>query len=357
MVGVALLAAVGVGVWLFVTRGRESTDDAQVDGHVTQMAARVGGTVLRVNVVDNQAVKAGDVLVEIDQSDYQIALDKARAELADAEAAALGGAEQRADDLHDGFESVTSAEGTLEQARAAAVATEREVEAAHARLSASQAREREAQANATKAARDVERLKGLLAKEEVPQQQYRLGSRRGRGLARRRGFGQGPDRRVRRRHPRSGEPAGSGEGRRAAGERRPPQQRDRPRADDRHPGPSRFRAGTVDQAKATLAQAELNLKYTTVYAPTAGVIARKSVNPGQVIQPGQPLFAIVQVDGVWVTANFKETQLAKMRPGRRRRSRSTPTAGASSTGKVDSIAAATGAGSACCRRKTPPATS
>jgi membrane fusion protein (multidrug efflux system) len=99
----------------------------------------------------------------------------------------------------------------------------------------------------------------------------------------------------------------------------------------------------VDQAKATLAQAEVNLKYAVVSAPTAGVIARKSVNPGQVIQPGQPLFAIVQVDGVWVTANFKETQLAKMRPGQTAAIEVDAYGGREFKGKVESIAAATGA--------------
>src|SRR5258707_5820584 len=87
-IAVVLAAVVGVGAWLWITRGRESTDDAQVDAHVTQVSARVGGTILKVAVDDNQMVEAGAVLVEIDPRDYQVALDKARAELADAEAAA-----------------------------------------------------------------------------------------------------------------------------------------------------------------------------------------------------------------------------------------------------------------------------
>src|SRR5215510_927558 len=85
-IAIALVAGAGAGVWWWSTRGQESTDDAQVDAHVTPVAARIGGTVLRVPVTDNQQVKQGDVLVELDTRDYQIALDRARAELSTAEA-------------------------------------------------------------------------------------------------------------------------------------------------------------------------------------------------------------------------------------------------------------------------------
>ena len=172
--GIALLvlAAGGVGTWLFLTRGRESTDDAQIDGSVTQIGSRIGGTVLHVRIVDHQTVKSGDVLVEIDPRDYQLSADKARAELADAEASALAAQHDVPVTSTAAASGVTTAEGSLEQARSVIAATEREVEAARARLTAAQAREREAQANAQRTARDAERLKGLLAKEEVAQQQY-----------------------------------------------------------------------------------------------------------------------------------------------------------------------------------------
>ena len=96
LIAVVIAIVVGVGVWLYRTAGRESTDDAQVDAHVAQISARVGGTVLRVPVKDNQPIEADATLVEIDPRDYQIAVDRARAELLDAEAAAAGGAQQRA---------------------------------------------------------------------------------------------------------------------------------------------------------------------------------------------------------------------------------------------------------------------
>ena len=166
-----------------------------------------------------------------------------------------------------------------------------------------------------RAGRDVERLKGLLAKDEVSQQQYDTAaaaaeaSRAGVDSARAQAVEAEADIRVaesRLVQARAGEQQATA-GLRSA--QTVPEQMTATRAR------AASAQARVEQSKASLAQAELNLKYATVTAPTAGVIARKSVNPGQVVQPGQPLFAIVQVDDVWVTANFKETQLAKMRPG------------------------------------------
>ena len=338
----AVVLAVAAVVWLR-SRGHESTDDAQVDGYVTQIAPRVGGTVLKVNIVDHQAVKAGDVLVEIDPRDYQIALDKARAELADAEASALAAQSNVPITSTAASSSLTSAEGTLDQARAAMAATEKEVEATRARLSASQARERETQANATKATRDVERLKGLLAKDEVPQQQYDSAvaaadaSRAAMDSARAQTAEAEASIRV----------AESRLAQMKAGEQQAMAGLRSAKTVPEQIAATKARAASaqarVDQAKATLAQAELNLNYTTIAAPTDGVTARKSVNFGQVVQPGQPLLAIVQVDGVWVTANFKETQLANMRPGQPAAIEVDAYGGREFRGKVDSIGAATGA--------------
>ncbi|HKT78674.1 MAG TPA: biotin/lipoyl-binding protein, partial [Vicinamibacterales bacterium] len=169
---VALLAVVGAAAWYFMTRNRESTDDAQVDGHVVPIAARVGGAVTRVAVTDNQEVEAGAVLVEIDPRDYQIAVDKARAELATAEAQALAAQSGVPIASTETSSNIETAQGAVTQSQAVIDAAEKEVEAAKARLSVSQARLRESQANADKAAKDVERLRGLLAKDEVSQQQF-----------------------------------------------------------------------------------------------------------------------------------------------------------------------------------------
>jgi membrane fusion protein (multidrug efflux system) len=342
-IGVVLLAVVAVGVWLFVTRGRESTDDAQVDGHVTQMAARVGGTVARSAVVDNKVVKAGEVLVEIDQKDYQIALDKARAELADAEATLLAAKSNVPLISTTARSGVSTAQSSVEQARSAAEATEKQIEAARARLNSAHARQREAQANANKAIRDVERLKGLLAKDEVSQQQY--DSMAAAAEAQRAT--------VDSMHAQAVEAEADvrvAESRLSASRAGEQQAQSVLRSAQTVPeqiAVTKARVASaearIQQSKAALAQAELNLEYTTIKAPIDGVLARKNVNPGQVIQAGQPLFAIVQVSDVWITANFKETQLAKMKAGQHAIIEVDAYGGRDFAGHVDSIAAATGA--------------
>lgn len=343
ILGLAVLLALGIGGWLVLTRGQESTDDAQVDGHVTQMAARVGGTILKVHISDHQAVEAGEVLVELDARDYQIALDRVRAELADAEAALLAARSNVPITSTTASSNLTTAQGSVEQARSAVEAGEREVDAVNARVTALQAREREAQANATRAARDVERLKGLLAKDEVSQQQYDAAvaaadaTRAGVDSARAQTLE--AEAAVRVAESRLAQ-AKTGERQATAGVRSArtvPEQVTAVRA--RAAGAQ----ARVEQVRAQVAQAELNLQHTTLTAPTAGVIAHKNANPGQVVQAGQPLFAIVQMDDVWVTANFKETQLAHMRPGQRVTLHVDAYGGRTFTGHVDSIAAATGA--------------
>src|SRR5262249_22475818 len=136
------------------------------------IAARVAGTVTRLPVVDNQHVDTGAVLVELDRRDYQVAVDKARAELADAEATAQAAESNIPITSTTAASGLTTAEGSLEQARATAEQTKKELEAAQARRATAQARLRETESNATKATRDVERLRGLLAKDEVSQQQF-----------------------------------------------------------------------------------------------------------------------------------------------------------------------------------------
>jgi membrane fusion protein, multidrug efflux system len=340
---VLVLALLGVGVWLWATAGRESTDDAQVDAHVTPIAARVGGTVLRVAVKDNQPVDAGTLLVELDPRDYQVAVDKARAELADAEAAVLVARSNVPITSTTAASGVTSAQAGLEQARGAIDEAQRGVEVAKARLATAQARLREAEANAAKGARDVERLKGLLAKDEVSQQMYdatvatadaqraAADSVKSQIVEAEAGIRVAE---VRITQAKTGESHAQASLRSA---RTAPQQVAAVEA----------RVASADaraqQAKASLAQAELNLQYAVVKAPTKGMVSRRTVEVGQVVQPGQPLMALIELDTVWVTANFKETELTHLRPGQTAKIRLDAFGGREYTGKVDSIAGATGA--------------
>jgi membrane fusion protein (multidrug efflux system) len=342
IIGVVLLLILGAGLWAWSTSGREVTDDAQVDAHVTQLAARVTGTVTKVAVDDNQLVEAGTLLVQLDPSDYQVAVDKARAELADAEASAIAAESNVPITSTTAASNVTTARGGVSQAQSGVAASEKEIEAARARLVSAQARLRETEANAAKSARDVERLKGLLAKDEVSQQMFdatsataeaqkaTVDSARSQVAEAEAGIRVAESKLA---QSKAGEDSARAEMQTA------------------QTGPSQVAAtkarasaaeARAQQMRAALAQAELNLQYTTVKAPVRGVVSKKGINPGQVVQGGQPLLAIVQVDDIWITANYKETQLREMRAGQRA-TITVDAYGKEYKGKVDSIAGATGA--------------
>jgi len=342
LIGVVVLVAIGVGVWWWIAAGRESTDDAQVDAHITPIASRVGGTVLHVLVEPNQEVEAGAVLVEIDKRDYEVALERARAELADAEAVAVAAKASVPITSTTASSNVTTARGGVEQADASYLEAQQAVEVARTRLSTAQAREREAAANATKASRDVERLNPLLAKDEIAQQQFdaavaaaaanKAATESAQAQVKEAELG------IRVAESRLAQ-AGVGRQQASAGLKTAQTAPEQVTA-------SRARADAADakvrQNKAMVKQAELNLEYATVRAPVKGIVSRKSVETGQVIQPGQPLMTIIPLDRVWVTANFKETQLASMRPGQRVKIEVDAYDGREFSGKVESLAAATG---------------
>ena len=343
LIGVIVVIVIAAGTWLWATSGRESTDDAQVDAHVTPIAARVGGTVLNVPVADNQQVEAGALLVQIDPRDYEVALDKARAELADAEATLVAARANVPITQSTATGNVAAARGGVEQAQAGIVEAQQAVDGARSRLATAQARLRENEANATKAAKDVERLKALLAKDEIPQQQYDATVAAAQASAAAadsaRAQVEEADTGIRVAESRLMQ-ARAGESRATAqlhASQTTPEQVTAMRA--------RVDAGEarVKQLAAAVKQAELSLEYATVKAPVTGIVSRKTVEPGQVIQPGQPLMSVIPLDRVWITANFKETQLEDMRPGQRVAVEVDAYGGKEFSGKVDSIAAATGA--------------
>ena len=340
---VALLAVGGVVLWFWLTAGRESTDDAQIDAHMSQIAARVGGTITKVAIDDNQIVDAGAVLVELDTRDYQVAVDKMRAELADAEASALAAQSTVPITSAAANSNVTTARGGVTQAQSGVAAAEKEIEAARARLVTAQARLREAEANATKAGRDVERLRGLLAKDEVSQQQFDATSA---AADAQRAAADSTRSQI------AEAEAGIRVAESKLAQSRAGEQQAHAELQSAQTAPSqiaatRARASSAEAhvltARANLAQAELNLQYAVVKAPARGVVSKRNLAVGQVVQAGQPLLAIVQLDDVWVTANYKETQLKSMRAGQRAKVDVDALGGRDFTGKVDSIAGATGA--------------
>jgi membrane fusion protein (multidrug efflux system) len=338
----AVVIVLGVVIYMWLTAGGVSTDDAQIDGHITQVAARVGGTVVKVNVKENQYVETGTVLVELDPRDYQVAVERARAELADAEANAAAATTGIPLTEVSTTTGVSTATGGVEEAQAGVGIADRQVEAARAQLVAAQARQREKEATAVKAARDVERFKGLVAKDEIAQQQYDAAvstaeSARAAADAARSDV-HAADAAIAVAEQRARQARGTAAQAQAAlqASRTGPEQLKvtKSRADVAN--------ARVKQFTAALAQAELNLQRTSIKAPSAGVVSRKSVEVGQVVQAGQPFFALVSQDDVWVTANFKETQLRRMQPGQ---SVTVSVDGLDREfkGHVESIAAATGA--------------
>jgi membrane fusion protein, multidrug efflux system len=341
--GVVLLVLVGIGVWWWMTRGHESTDDAQVDAYVTPIASRVGGTIQRVAVSDNQQVEAGAVLVEIDPRDYQVALERTRAELANAQAELAVAKANVPITSTETANTVAAAKGGVDRAAAGIVEAQHGLDAAKARLSTTQARKRELDATAAKDAKDVERLKGLLAKDEIPQQQFDTAlaqAESSKAAAESAGAQvleadaaiKGAESRLVSAH--GGQAVAAAELR---GAETAPEQM----------AVIRARAASaearVKQAEASVKQAELNLEYTTIKAPFKGTVSRKTVQPGQVVQPGQPLMTIIALEQVWITANFKETQLEDMRPGQRVAIDVDAYGGKKFTGKVETLAPATGA--------------
>jgi membrane fusion protein (multidrug efflux system) len=300
---VLLLAVVIIGGGLFVSNSLawESTDDAQVNGHIMPLSARINGYVLEVPVIEGQLVHAGDVLVTIDPKDYQIAVEQAQATFADARASATSSR------FNVPITSVTT-KSNLDSAGTAVVNAEAGFQAAQQNFESAKALLQQAEANAAKSDADLVRYEQLVAKEDISHQQYdqavatakanRSGvvSAGASVLAAEQAVHQAKGKLSQARADlRSAETA--------------PQQ----------VSMTRSKADAADaqarERKAQLDQAELNLSYTVVRSPVTGIIGKKTVEVGQNVGIGQELVEVVPLDDVWVTANFKETQLAHMRPG------------------------------------------
>ena len=341
VVGGLILVAIIVAAWVHLS-GRETTDDAQIDGHIAPIAAKVGGTIQRVLVRDNQEVKQGDVLVEVDPRDLQVALARAEADLAEARAAAQAARSGVSVNSTMASSQLTGAKAEQQNAEAGVDLASRDIEAAQASLASAQARQREAEANLTRASKDKARLEALVAKDEVSHQQYDLvvateqqakaaleSAQAAVVLAQK-----NIDIMQSRKSQAEGKLTQASSSLSAAAT--VPAQ---VTAIEAHASSADAK---VAQQEAVVAQAKLNVEYATVRAPVGGMVSRKSVEVGQIVQQGQPLMAIVPLEQVWVTANFKETQLAAIRPGQTA-SIKVDAYGHSVQGTVDSIAAATGA--------------
>src|ERR1700729_3722115 len=300
---VLLLAGVIVGGGLFLRNSLawESTDDAQVDGHIMPLSARIGGYVLEVPVIEGQLVHAGDVLVTIDPQDYKISVNQAQAAFADALASAASSR------FNVPITSVAT-ESNLESAGTAVINAQAGLKAAEQNFESAKANLEQAEANSTKSNADLARYEKLVAKEDISRQQYDAAvagaAANKAAVASATALAHSAEQAVRQAQ---GKLLQASDDLRSA--QTAPQQVSLIRA----------RADSADaqvlQRKAQLAQTQLNLGYTVIRSPVTGIIGKKSVEVGQNVSIGQELVEVVPLDDVWVTANFKETQLAHMRPG------------------------------------------
>lgn len=339
-----LVVVAAAGLWFYVHfRNRVSTDDAQVDGHIVPIAAKISGSVQQVAVDDNQQVKVGDVLVRIDPRDYRARVDQARAALAIAEAQARGaqiGVPWTNATTESGLSSadaqLATAQAELSRARIDAQ------QAATADLAYAQANVQTAQADYDKAQADLARMKPLVAKAEISQQQYDAYVAAAR-------MAEGQLEAARQKLASARDAARSNEDKVAAAQARLEQARAlvaQSRANRKQVDISASQAASaaaaVQQARANLETAELLLSYTAITAPVRGVVTKKTVQLGEIVQPGQSLMTLVPLQDIWVTANFKETQLKNVRVGQKAEVH-VDMYGRSFSGHVDSLAGATGA--------------
>jgi membrane fusion protein (multidrug efflux system) len=326
---VALVTIVLVGWFWWESRQWEETDDAQIDGHIYPISARVSGQVIKVNYDDGQFVHKGDVLVVIDPTDYTVALERARADYQDYQAQAAAARFGVPVSSVGSFSQIRSASADMASAQAGVAAAQKQAEAAQSQVI-------EAQADAEKLNTDVGRYRQLLGKREISQQQFdaaiasataanaTVKSRESSLLA--------AEAQVKVAESRIDQ---------ANAELRNAQ------ASPKTVAATQARAESADaqalRYKAALDQAQLNLSYTTIVSPVDGIVGKRSVQVGANVAIGQDLMAVVPLREIWVTANYKETQLAKMKPGQPVQIKVDTYGGRKWDGHVTAIGGATGA--------------
>jgi membrane fusion protein, multidrug efflux system len=327
VIAVVVLLVVGFFLYRYVM-SYESTDDAQVDGHINSISTRISGHVVKLNVEDNQYVQAGTVLVEIDPADYQVAVERAQADFDNAQATAAAAGVNVPITSVNTSSQVSSADADVASSHAGIAAAKKQLDAAKAQLD-------QAEANNVKAQNDLVRYKQLVDKQEISEQQYDQAVAAAKAAA---------------------AAVDAARATAAAAESQVTQAQDKlleAEASWRNAqtGPKQLQvirsraASALAEAqlkKAELDQAQLNLQYTKIVAPVAGVVSDRTVEVGQNVSPGQELLKIIPLNDVWITADYKETQLREMKVGQRA-TIDVDANGKSYKGTVNSIAGASGA--------------
>jgi membrane fusion protein (multidrug efflux system) len=327
IIGIIVLLVAGFFLWRYFA-SYEDTDDAEIDGHLNSISARVSGHVLKLLVEDNQYVAAGTPLIEIDPKDYQVAVDRAKADYADALALADAARVNVPITSVNTSSQTSSAQADVENATAGISASRQQYTAANAQLA-------EAEANNVKAQNDRVRYKQLVDKQEISQQQYdqavAAANAGAAAVDAARASASAAEHQVRQAQSRL-QQAQANLRAAATGPQQVATIRSR----------AQSAQAQADLKKAALEQAELNLQYTVIVAPVNGVVTSRTVEVGQNVSIGQELMRVINLDDIWVTADFKETQLKHMQVGQKATIH-VDTNGKDYNGHVQSIAGASGA--------------
>jgi membrane fusion protein (multidrug efflux system) len=340
LIALVAVAAGSFYAWKYFS-AYESTDDAEVDGHINAISARISGYVLEVPVDDEQYVKAGDVLARIDPKDFNVALANARADLAAAEATFLSSRTDVPITSATTGSQLKNARSGRADTDAALLGAQRQLSAMQARLDTAEAQVREAQSTYKNTVDDVARYKLLIDKDEIAQQRYdtavsvantaraTVDARLGAVVEAQQNIRVGQSA-IDQANARITQADASIESALTA-----PQQ----------VAVSQARAKSAEalvaQKRGLVEQGQLNLSYCTIVAPVSGIVGKKTVEAGANVSPGQQLMAVVPLDDIWITGDFKETQLRLMKPGDRV-SFSVDAYGREYRGKVTGIGGASG---------------
>ena len=327
VIAIVVLLIIGIFAYRYFT-SYESTDDAQVDGHINSVSARVSGHVTKLNVQDNQYVPAGTVLVEIDPADYQVAYERAKADYEDAQAAAVAAGVNVPVTSVNTSSQVSATEADVNSARAGIQVAQRQYEAAQAQL-------QEAEANDVKAQNDLGRYKQLVEKQEISSQQFDQAVAASRASVANVAAARASSDAAR-------QQVTQAQGKLVQAEANYRFANTAPRQMEIMRARAKSALAEAQRKKADLDQAALNLQYTKIVAPVNGIVSDRSVEVGQNVAPGQELMKVINLDDIWITANFKETQLRNMKAGQHV-TIEVDANGRKYDGKIDSVAGASGA--------------
>ncbi len=342
LIVVAAIVAIPVYAYYSV---RESTDDAQVDGHVIPIGPRVSGTVLDVLVNDNEPVRAGQELITLDPADYKVAVAQAQAQLASSEASTTESQQNVPITTVNTTSQISTSSTQVQQAQAGVASAQQAINVARAALNSARGTVAQRQANYVKAQKDLARMKDLVDKDEISHQDYDAAVAAAEANRAQVESAKADVVQAERQVDQTIAELDEAKARVATAQvQRRQSEQLRARQQDVSAARYKQAQAMVQQRQADLNQAQLNMQYTIIKAPVDGIVSRKTAEPGMQLAAGQQIMALVPLDNVWITANFKETQLKKMRVGQKVEVE-VDTYGSSRKYRahVDSISAASGA--------------